>query len=266
MTNNPFSAHGIEHLSASSINLFIEDPARWVMRYLFVAPKTQKPVFWRGTAVDDAIGRMFGMQENQPAPEPIDNCKAMAMEQYFGLAAYWQEQGYDFDPEEVGKESNNLVKYLDSALPFYQDLGTPAAYQKKIDIMVDDCPIPVIGFIDLLYQDGDDKVVRDIKTTGRKPTLRPSVARQLALYAHAENATPFVDYVYVTSRNSDVEVFPVDNWELHFNDVRQAIKALTNLVSYSDDAQQIANLFYPDYDKWSWSSEEIAFASKTIWR
>mgnify|MGYP003135706772 CR=1 FL=1 len=263
--NCPFAAHGIDHLSASSINLFIEDPARWVMRYLFVAPKQQKPVFWRGTAVDDDIGRMFGMKENQKEPVAAEDCKTLAMEQYFGLATYWQEQGYEFDAEEVGKESANLTKYLDSALPFYEKLGKPSAYQKEINLMLDDCPVPINGFIDLMYGEGDDAVVRDIKTTGRKPLLRPSVARQLAIYAQAETATPIVDYVYVTSRTSEVITFDVDNWELHLDDVRRAVKAMTNLVSYSNDATQIASLIYPDYDKWSWSAEEIHFA-KSIWR
>ena len=263
--NDPFAAHQIEHLSPSSINLFIEDPARWMLKYLFKAPQAQKPVFWRGTAVDDAIGRMLGMHEGQKEPQDIEECKTIAMEQYFGLASYWQDKGYDFDAKEVGDESAALTKYLDQALPFYQKLGQPTAYQKEISVMLDDCPVPIIGFIDLMYGEGDSAVVRDIKTTGRRPILRPSVARQLAVYAHAESATPKVDYVYVNKSSAEVISFDVEDWESHLGDVRRAVQAMTHLVSYSNDATQIARLVYPDYDKWSWSAEEIHFA-KSIWR
>ena len=104
---SPFAVHGITHLSASSVNLFIEDPARWVMRYLFEPPSQQKPAFWRGTAVDSAIGRMFGMLENSNDPVSPDDCETLAVEQFLGLANYWTEQGYDIDETETGKHYFN---------------------------------------------------------------------------------------------------------------------------------------------------------------
>ena len=39
---------------------------------------------------------------------------------------------------------------------------------------------------------------------------------------------------------------------------------IMNLLSYSDDVNQIASLFYPDYDDWRWSQEDIKVA-KTLW-
>tara|TARA_R100000773_G_scaffold22815_1_gene20110 strand:- start:15626 stop:16429 length:804 start_codon:yes stop_codon:yes gene_type:complete len=263
-TESAFAAHGIDHLSASNINLFIEDPARWVMRYLFNPPSQQKPVFWRGTAVDSAIGRMFGMLEGGGDPLSDAECGVIAMEQYLGLADYWQKEGYEVDEHETAQEAGRLEACLDTALPFYRKLGKPTAYQKQINVTLAECPVPVNGYLDLIYGEGQNAIVRDIKTTRRKPELRSSVARQLAIYAHAELATPKVDYIYVTSRTSEVVTFDVPDWQDHLRDVERAISAITRLLSYSDDPREIASLVYPDYDKWSWSKEEVLFA-KTIW-
>jgi hypothetical protein len=37
-----------------------------------------------------------------------------------------------------------------------------------------------------------------------------------------------------------------------------------NLLSISNDKNEIANMFYPNFDDWKWGEDEIKFA-KTIW-
>lgn len=55
MNNNPFEQHGIEYLSASSINEFITNPARWILHTSGFRDSFGSPAMWRGIAVDDAI-------------------------------------------------------------------------------------------------------------------------------------------------------------------------------------------------------------------
>ena len=55
-------------------------------------------------------------------------------------------------------------------------------YQEKVEVKVEDLPVPVIGYIDFLFK---DKIV-DLKTTNRMPS-NPTEAqkRQMALYSMA---------------------------------------------------------------------------------
>ena len=55
---NIFETHNIEHLSPSSINLFITDPCMWIIRYLFGYKDNGNPAMWRGSCVDEAVGKM----------------------------------------------------------------------------------------------------------------------------------------------------------------------------------------------------------------
>jgi len=262
MKDNVFENHGIASVSPSSINLFVDNTPKWAAKYLLGMPQGQKPVFWRGDVIDKSCGRFFGMLEDQEQMNKED-CIAIAGEQYLGLAKKYEEDGLEIDPDDVTKEAQHIDTYVELAIDHYAALGTPTEYQKPIETLVEQCPVPLTGYLDFLY-DGDVRVVRDLKTTGRKPDMRSSVRRQLAVYAQAEQAYPIVDYVYVNSRAREVVSMEVTDWEAHMMDVRRILLSMKNLLSVSNDAKEIVGLLYPDYEKWSWDSDEIAYA-KNIW-
>ena len=74
-----------------------------------------------------------------------------------------------------------------------------------------------------------------------------------------------VDYVYVTTKKAEMISMQVENIDEHIKTVRSVAIAIMNLLSYSNDKNQIASLFYPNYDSWLWGKDEIKLA-KTIWR
>ena len=127
---------------------------------------------------------------------------------------------------------------------------------------LDDIPVPILGYIDVQYEG----LVRDIKTVSRLPSVIPdTVNRQLSIYAKAEDSDAMVDYVYVTTKKAEMISMQVENIDEHIKTVRSVAIAIMNLLSYSNDKNQIASLFYPNYDSWLWGKDEIKLA-KTIWR
>ena len=64
MNNNPFDTFEIEHLSNSSISLFISNPAKWVLNYLHKIKSLMNAAMLRGTVTDHEIGR----QATEPLP------------------------------------------------------------------------------------------------------------------------------------------------------------------------------------------------------
>ncbi len=261
MKNNPFETHGIEHLSPSSINCYIDDIPLWIMRYLYGFRNGGGPAMWRGTVVDHAVGNYFGLGETKKLTLP-QALKESDME-YKRLLDYCNTQYPEqlIDVEKYKREGRMVGSYTKAAIEFYSKMGEPSDYQKEINLFIEDIPVPVKGYIDLQYQD----IIRDIKTTGRMPSkVSNAHARQVSVYAKAEGCTPVLDYICVSSKGTEVVTYPVERIDEHIKVVRQVALAIMNLLSFSNDKQTIAQLFYPNLDDWKWGDDEINFA-KTIW-
>ena len=248
MTNNPFDQFDIEHLSASSINLFIQDISLFIVRYLAKHKSPTNSAMLRGTVIDHAIGEKHSVKE--------------AQKEFMSLMNYHKKEGVTFDEVKAETEYNNIEKYLEVGLPFYEGLGEPVSYQKKVELEFDDLPIPVIGYVDLEYED----CIRDIKTTAKRPSeLLPPVQRQVAVYATAlEKDRAYADYLYVTKTKAEVISFEVDDIDMRLNEVYRVASAMMNLLQ-NNDIYSLVDQFYPDFSNWMWSDSDRAVA-KELWR
>jgi hypothetical protein len=71
-----FERHGIDHLSAGSLNLWIANPREWAVRYLAKEPDDgADPALWRGTAVEAGLGHWL-------AGRSIDQAQAAACDAF----------------------------------------------------------------------------------------------------------------------------------------------------------------------------------------
>ena len=108
-------------------------------------------------------------------------------------------------------------------------------------------------------------VIRDIKTTGRLlKNIPSSICRQLSLYGYAEDSVPYADFIHVTKAKAEVVSIEITDVEKRVSELKNAAYAMMNVLSYSDDIRTVASLFYPDFDDWRWSEEDIE-AAKNLW-
>ena len=248
-SNNPFDQFDIEHLSASSINLFIQDIPLFIVRYLAKHKSPTNPAMLRGTVIDHAIGEKHSVKT--------------AQKEFMSLMNYHKKEGVTFDEVKAETEYKNIEKYLEVGLPFYKNLGEPVSYQKKVELDFDDLPIPVIGYVDLEYKD----CIRDIKTSARKPSeLLPPVQRQLAIYATAlEKDRAYADYLYVTKTKAEVITLECDDIDMRLNEVYRVASAMMNLLQ-NNDINSLIEQFYPNFESsWMWDASSIEQAKK-LWR
>ena len=257
--NNPFEVHGIQHLSASAINQFITNPASWILK-VSGHRGIPNPAMWRGTVIDDAICKSFeiDLSIEKKLQRSISNS-----EYDFDSLYEYHNATYDYEIDAVEKEKNNLQRYLEVAIPFYAKLGKPQECQKRIEVEFEDIPVPIIGYIDLQYEG----ITRDIKTTGRLMSKIPStICRQLSLYAFAEDSVPYADFIHVTKAKAEVVSIEITDIEKRVDELKKAAFSMMNVLSYSDDINQVASLFYPDFDDWRWSNPVDKDAAKKLWR
>jgi len=194
MTEDGFTKHNIDHLSASSINLWANAPDVWVMQYLHGkrTPFTS-PAPWRGICVEDAVVEtLMGGSEQ----EAIANA----------LAKF--DQRFPIGDEKTTKERDMVQPMVQLAVEQLMEFGKPEFAdaenkQEKISITAkgNGWEIPVIGFLDLVFpQHG---VVIDLKTTGRMPsTMSAEHQLQRAIYAKAKGGNQSVKFLYVTPKKA----------------------------------------------------------------
>jgi hypothetical protein len=156
------------------------------------------------------------------------------------------ESGIDLGDIKTAKEKN-LLKGFGSVIDENFDYKNLEAYQEKVEVPIDDMPVPIMGYIDFRFK---DKIV-DLKTSTRMPT-RPTEAqkRQMALYSMAYPNSS-VDLFFATPKEH--KKFTLKNLTLYKKQLRKVALSIQKFLSISDDKHELASLMYPNLDSWLWS-------------
>ena len=233
-SNDPFKAHGINYLSPSSINTYINDTSLWVARYLFKIKSSSGASAVRGIATEFVLADKY---EKGVFDYNLLDVKFMSL---------CAESGIDLGDIKTAKEKN-LLKGFGSVIDENFDYENLEAYQEKVEVPIDDMPVPIMGYIDFRFK---DKIV-DLKTSTRMPT-RPTEAqkRQMALYSMAYPNSS-VDLFFATPKEH--KRFTLKNLTLYKKQLRKVALSIQKFLSISDDKHELASLMYPNLDSWLWS-------------
>lgn len=231
---NAFEKHNIRHLSTSSLNLFRTQPALWCLKYLSGFKDDAGAAAWRGSAVEAGLSHFLYKQEKPGAIEA-----AMSR---FEVEA----QGEASD--EVQAERSNIMPMLDQAITAFGSLGLPVAAQLKTEARFDGLDVPVIGYLDFLF----DGLVVDLKTTKACPSeIKPDHARQVSLYLHSRDYKEKGRVLYVTAKKN--AAYDVVNAEVAVEAIRRDALALQRFLARVDSGKDALSILAPDTDHFMWS-------------
>lgn len=193
--SNGFERHGIDHLSASSINLWSNAPDVWVMQYLFGKRTAMGAAAWRGICTEDAVVEtLMGGSEKDAI--------AKALTKF--------DSRFPIGDEKTTKERAMIEPMVQVAIEELMEFGKPEfpegeSQQEKISIIAkgNDWEIPVIGYLDLVFpQHG---LVIDLKTTSRIPsTMTAEHQLQRAIYQKAKGGNQSVKFLYVSPKKASM--------------------------------------------------------------
>ena len=233
-SNNPFKAHGINYLSPSSINTYINDTSLWVARYLFKIKSSSGASAVRGIATEFVLADKY---EKGVFDYNLLDVKFMSL---------CAESGIDLGDIKTAKEKK-LLKDFGTIIDENFDYKDLEAYQEKVEVQIEDMPVPIMGYIDFRFK---GKIV-DLKTSTRMPT-RPTEAqkRQMALYSMAYPDSS-VDLFFATPKEH--KTFTLKNLTLYKKQLRKVALSIQKFLSISDDKHELASLMYPNLDSWLWS-------------
>ncbi len=234
LSNNPFKAHGINYLSPSSINTYINDTSLWVARYLFKIKSSSGASAVRGIATEFVLADKY---EKGVFDYNLLDVKFMSL---------CAESGIDLGDIKTAKEKK-LLKDFGTIIDENFDYKDLEAYQEKVEVQIEDMPVPIMGYIDFRFK---GKIV-DLKTSTRMPT-RPTEAqkRQMALYSMAYPDSG-VDLFFATPKEH--KRFTLKNLTLYKKQLRKVALSIQKFLSISDDKHELASLMYPNLDSWLWS-------------
>lgn len=244
---NPFERHSINHLSCSSLNTFQAEPAIWTLKYLFGVKDAAGPGAWRGSAVEAGLDAWL----YRPGDEAAALTKA-------------QER---FELDATGESSDTIDKERDAIAPMFKQaqMGSngwpvPIARQFRVEHWLDDIEIPIIGYLDYVF---DDRLV-DLKTTHRCPSSveTASVAhiRQAALYSSARGQ--IAQLFYVTTKKWALYEVPAEMVAKAMADLTRIARALRENLARSDTPEDMARLQAPDFNSFYWNPDTIAAAER----
>jgi hypothetical protein len=254
---NAFERHGIDHLSASSLNLWAAQPALWIMERLLGRRAPAGIPASRGKAVEHGVH--VGLID--PA-KPIEDCAAEAECEFNRLTALAG------DPRRED-ERPKIAGYVRGALAELRQYGVPDAYQHRVELRLDDVPVPVIGFIDWRFA-GHGLIV-DLKTTERFPgAIGDPHGRQGAVYASAHGNFG-MRFAYAKPAPGKKEPQQVRVYEMSGDDVRRHLEALRlialslgRFLAISNDPRELAGLIVPDFESFWWSDLSAPAAGREI--
>lgn len=250
---NAFQRHGIDHLSASHLNLFVAQPAMWAASYLMKRRTPVGPAAHRGTAIE--CGVEAGLFD--PAM-PVEECQKLALAKFHTLTRLSADS-------RIEKERATIEPSVEVALAELRQYGVPDkpedGRQHKIEVTLAGVPVPFHGYLDLLFpQHG---LLVDLKTSARIPSeMSDAHCRQGAIY-HAAKGNHQVRFAYVSSKK--IAVYVLENAEAHLASVVRTAKAIENFLTLSDDAELLTKCFAPDLSSFYWGDASARSVATEIW-
>ncbi|MBB4856995.1 hypothetical protein HNO88_000292 [Novosphingobium chloroacetimidivorans] len=250
---NAFERHGITHLSASSVNLFIAQPALWACSYLIKKRTAVGPAAHRGTAIE------AGVEAGLFDPEmPVAECQKVASAKFHSLTRLSADA-------RIEKERETIEPSVAVALAELRQYGVPEksadGRQHKLEITIPGVPVPIWGYLDFNWpQHG---IIVDLKTTARIPSeISDAHARQGALYLnHGSNLQ--MRFAYVSAKK--IAVYVLDDAARHQAEFVQAAQAIERLLSLSDDSEALTRCFAPDLSSFYWGDASARRLAHEIW-
>lgn len=217
---NTFEQHNIRHLSASSLNLWREQPGLWALRYLAKVKDEMGAAVWRGKAIEAGVEiwlRKRSAEEAMAAAESTFEANA---------------QGEVSD--EIDAERAMVAPATEIAIGALQDVPPLLMAQAKIEHWLDGVDVPLIGYVDFIFEDGS---LFDLKTTKRIPSEpKPDHARQVGLYMKAREAPGSL--LYVSGKKFASHPVPEDSVDTLLAGLRMDALALQEFLGRFETADR----------------------------
>ena len=208
-------------ISPSSINLYITDPALWVLKHFYGETSEYNIHAMRGTAIEDGINAKI-----EEGKDPV----SVAIQNFGDMAFHWS------DDELLESIEQQIPDWVKNGLEAVLEIGTPDKIQEEL--RGEHFGVPLRGFVD--YTIGDKKI--DLKTATKLPKVSSRGARKGMLEAgkkaNLRQQTIYnlisgdpVYLLYVSPEGSYLHEVTPDEFDEAMEDLVPAIEGMKKLLT-----------------------------------
>lgn len=232
---NSFEKHGIDHLSPSSINSWINAPSLFVLERLLGFKGQMGCAAHRGTATEAGVSA--GLFDHALSAA---DCLAVAHPVYDRLTALSGDPKRDTERAVIPGMIAQGLNLREHGQPIRAD--APSRFggqeQHKVEITLEDVGVPVIGYLDWMYADE----ILDLKTTLRVPSaMSETHLRQASVYkaAHMDKR---VRFFYCSDKKSEKHTLTREQYDQAITELTCAAQRLGRFLALSEDGHELAAL------------------------
>ena len=202
----------IQHLSYSSISAYLDCPENWRRKYIAKEPTMSSPALAFGSAFHETVERLV-VEALGKDFSGIDVLSIWGQE--WEKAVQKQEVFWGADtPESICNDgvrmfsNSNLLEEIRNIKPGIDENGPKI--ERRVEIVVPGVPVPVIGYIDIILEDGTPA---DFKTAARSwSDAKAEESMQSLFYLAALNQAgdkvnwKFKHIVFVKTKEPKVQI------------------------------------------------------------
>jgi hypothetical protein len=245
--------YNIKYLSASSISLFISNPALYVLEKIFGYKFTAGAAAHRGRFIEQGVHLAIAKQ---------NDIEKVAQLQLSNFIEYCKQIGIKKD--EYEKELNFIDQAIRKLPSKLSQFGKIVSYQKEIGYIHNG--VKIKGYTDFEFKNKDNLLFLDLKTTGRPIKVTTAHKIQQYIYSKATNVSNKLFYIQVLKTKENIEEYSLTQEdEYHIPCIiDQAITNLKHLCHLANTKDDFKKLITPNPDDWKWSDDKIK-ARKEVW-
>ena len=263
--HTPFQKHGIQWLSASSLNTFKNSPARWILSYLAGMKDAPNAAMSRGKAAENAVE--WALQNDITSSQEVAD---YAFED-FAKQGPRRRGSSDAEAKKWETEQTTAQKCAVSAFEYIraQDWGPLTSSQGKTQYHIAGIEVPIIGYTD--FEFGEAGIVVDLKCVG-KAQSKPKAdhALQIAGYSLGSNYQQALLYAFPrTKTNTDqhsARLFKIspETMDQQLRLAAHTAHAIRRLLETSTDLAEIASLYSVDLESFYFSDAKVREAAQQL--
>lgn len=245
-SSNAFERHGIDHLSPSSINAWLNCPSLWVLEKLLKHRSMMGAAAHRGTATEAGVSAgLFNHNLTQA------ECLALALPVYDRLTALSGDPKRDAERSVINGMIGQGLALREHGVPFVPNDESRFGSEKqhKVEITLEGVAVPVIGYLDWLYADE----ILDLKTTLRVPSsMSETHLRQATVYKVA-HPNKRVRFFYCSDKRAEKHTLTRDQYDVALRELIGGARRLERFLSLSDDPFELAAIVPHESESYFWN-------------
>ena len=245
--------------SASKIKTWKNNPAQFVLRYIYGYPTTSNHAMERGTAVE------FGLKHLFTDNATVEECFEKAITYYKSATALLDKEDdkqYDMIAPMVEQCFEKLLPLKDNFLSF----------QGRIDTNILD--IPFYGFTDFVFESESKILIIDLKTKAKFMPTHDDML-QMAIYGKAMKEKfdkPVEIKLLISTGKEQTKKSPrvcefvdfVPNAK-YLKEIEMHLMSCANIFNACNEPDDMKHLIVPKLDDWTWNSAELLEQRNDIW-